>query len=59
MCDECQGPGLRGQTSTALVHTGVLPYYKGKKFILGLAPKDKTYGGAQCSMGWVLARPPP
>jgi hypothetical protein len=30
LCDVRQGSGLRGRTSTALVRTEVLPYYKGK-----------------------------
>src|SRR6185437_8250671 len=38
-CDGRQRPGLRGWTPTALDRTLILPYYKGKHFLLCLSVK--------------------
>src|SRR6185503_18802664 len=53
-CDECQRPGLRGWTPTALGSTLILSYYKGKFHFHALS-KCKTYADALCSMSWVAA----
>src|SRR6185312_9299319 len=53
-CDGCQRPGLRGRTPTALDHTLILSYYKGKIHFSALS-KCKSYADALCSMGWEAA----